>query len=106
MLPSFSGPIRSGDLIRLALRRGDGRSVMKKNHWPIVALLAAAGVPVMGTALQAADPAPCPAQCATGKVPLGVAVPLTGSVSAFGKPAARAVDLAVADINAAGGLLG
>ena len=77
---------------------------MKKNHWPIVALIVAMGVPATALAQQAA--APCPTQCATGKVPLGVAVPLTGSVSAYGKPAARAVDLAVADINAAGGLLG
>jgi branched-chain amino acid transport system substrate-binding protein len=77
---------------------------MKKNHWPVVALLVAAGVPMAALAQQAA--APCPTQCATGKVPLGVAVPLTGAVAAFGKPAARAVDLAVADINAAGGLLG
>lgn len=81
---------------------------MTKNLWAAVALLMAAGVPSTALAQQAGGSAggPCPTQCATGKVPLGVAVPLTGPVAAFGKPAGKAVDLAVADINAAGGLLG
>lgn len=77
---------------------------MKASHWAAITLIAAAGVFGTAPALKAAEP--CPRQCATGKVPLGVAVPLTGAVAAFGKPAAKAVEIAVADINAAGGLLG
>ncbi|AMN41769.1 branched-chain amino acid ABC transporter substrate-binding protein [Rhodoplanes sp. Z2-YC6860] len=77
---------------------------MKKSDWAAIALVAATGV--FGTTPSLKADEPCPAQCATGKVPLGVAVPLTGAVSAFGKPAAKAVEIAVADINAAGGLLG
>src|SRR5882724_693333 len=76
---------------------------MKASHIT-AALTAAAGVLGTAPALQAAEP--CPTQCATGKVPLGVAAPLTGSVAAFGKPTAKAVEIAVAEINAAGGLLG
>src|SRR4051812_39012835 len=77
---------------------------MKKSHWAAIAMIAATGVCGAAPALEAAEP--CPTQCATGKVPLGVAVPLTGAVAAYGKPAAKAVEIAVADINTAGGLLG
>lgn len=77
---------------------------MKKSHWAAIAMIAATGVCGTAPSLEAAEP--CPTQCAAGKVPLGVAVPLTGAVAAYGKPAAKAVEIAVADINAAGGLLG
>ncbi len=77
---------------------------MKSSTSAVLALTAAAGLIGAPQALQAAEP--CPAQCVTGKVPLGVAVPLTGPVAAFGKPAAKAVEIAVAEINSAGGLLG
>ena len=81
---------------------------MKSSHLAAVALTAAAGVlgAILGTApaLQAAEP--CPTQCATGKVQLGIAVPLTGSAAAFGKPTAKAVEIAVGEINSSGGLLG
>src|SRR5882762_4703937 len=77
--------------------------MMNAIHWAAAALIAAASVPAAPPA-RAAEP--CPAQCATGKVPLGVAVPLTGPVAAFGKPTAKAVEIAVGEINSAGGLLG
>src|SRR5882724_2700414 len=76
---------------------------MKASHIT-AALTVAAGVFGTAPALQAAEP--CPTQCATGKVPLGVAVPLTGAAAAFGKPTAKAVEIAVGEINGAGGLLG
>ena len=77
---------------------------MKTSHRTIAALVGAASLAATASALRAAEP--CPTQCATGKVPLGVAVPLTGTAAAFGKPTARAVELAVGEINKAGGLLG
>jgi branched-chain amino acid transport system substrate-binding protein len=77
---------------------------MKSNHLAAVALTVAAGILGTAPAPQAAEP--CPTQCATGKVPLGIAVPLTGSVAAFGKAAAKAVEIAIGEINTAGGLLG
>jgi branched-chain amino acid transport system substrate-binding protein len=48
----------------------------------------------------------CPPQCASGKVPLGLAVPMSGPVAVFGRQTAKAVELAVSEVNAAGGLLG
>ena len=77
---------------------------MKSSHLAAAVLTVAAGI--LGTAarLQAAEP--CPNQCATGKVPLGIAVPLTGTAAAFGKPTAKAVEIAVGEINSTGGLIG
>ena len=77
---------------------------MKASHQAAAALIVAAGVFGTAAAPQAAEP--CPTQCATGKVPLGVAVPLTGAAAAFGKPTAKAVEIAVGEINNTGGLLG
>src|SRR5258708_39761350 len=76
---------------------------MKARHLT-AALTVPAGVFGTAPALQAAEP--CPTRCATGKVPLGVAVPLTGAAAAFGKPTAKAVEIAVGEINNTGGLLG
>jgi branched-chain amino acid transport system substrate-binding protein len=77
---------------------------MKASHLAAALLTVAAGLVGTMPALLAAEP--CPAQCATGKVPLGVAVPLTGAAAAFGKPTAKAVDIAVGEINNTGGLFG
>src|SRR5215216_3062157 len=77
---------------------------MKASHLAAAALIVAAGIFGTALALQAAEP--CPTQCATGKVPLGVAVPLTGPAAAFGKPTAKAVEIAVGEVNNTGGLLG
>jgi branched-chain amino acid transport system substrate-binding protein len=49
---------------------------------------------------------PCPTQCPSGKVPLGVSLPLSGPAAAIGRPTLKAIELAVGQVNAAGGLLG
>lgn len=81
---------------------------MKVSCFAAVVLTAAAGVlgAIPGTAPGSQAAEPCPTQCATGKVPLGIAVPLTGAAAAFGKPTAKAVEIAVDEINNTGGLLG
>jgi len=48
----------------------------------------------------------CPAQCASGKVPLGVSVPMSGGAAAFGQPAAKAIEIGIRELNAAGGVMG
>ena len=40
------------------------------------------------------------------KVRLGLAVPMSGSIGIFGRQVAKAVEIAVRELNAAGGLLG
>ena len=77
---------------------------MKASFLAAAALTVAAGV--LGAAPAVFGAEHCPAQCATGKVPLGVAVPLTGTAASFGKPTAKAVEIAIGEINNAGGLLG
>jgi branched-chain amino acid transport system substrate-binding protein len=49
---------------------------------------------------------PCPKDCPSGQVPLGIAAPLTGSMTAFGRAAIKATDLAIQEINESGGLIG
>ena len=48
----------------------------------------------------------CPSKCTSGMVPLGVMAPISGPSAAFGQPAAKAIEIAVSSLNAAGGLLG
>jgi branched-chain amino acid transport system substrate-binding protein len=72
--------------------------------YPVAAALAVLGFLNTTPASHAAEP--CPTNCAFGKVPLGVAVPLSGAAAAFGRAAAKASELAVKEINEAGGLLG
>src|SRR3954454_1642028 len=48
----------------------------------------------------------CPSKCTSGMVPLGVMAPISGPSAAFGQPAAKAIEIAVGSLNAAGGLLG
>jgi branched-chain amino acid transport system substrate-binding protein len=48
----------------------------------------------------------CPPQCAAGKVLLGFAAPMSGPPAAFGRQAAKSVEIAVREVNAAGGLVG
>jgi branched-chain amino acid transport system substrate-binding protein len=74
------------------------------SHWTAAASIVAAGLISPASTLQAAEP--CPAQCPTGKVPLGIAVPLTGAAAAFGKPTAKAVEISIGEINSTGGLFG
>ena len=76
---------------------------MKVRH-PAVAALAVLGFLNAAPAADAAEP--CPKACPSGKVPLGIAAPLSGAAAAFGRAAAKASEVAVQDINNAGGLLG
>ena len=50
---------------------------------------------------------PCPTQCASGKIPLGIAAPTSGQAvaSAFGAQFVKPVEIAVRELNAAGGLM-
>ena len=61
---------------------------------------------VLGIAYASSEP--CPTQCAAGKVLLGVVVPTSGqaSASAFGAQSIKPVEIAVRELNAAGGVLG
>src|SRR4249920_3514421 len=51
---------------------------------------------------------PCPTQCASGKIPLGIAAPTSGQAvaSAFGAQSVKPVEIAVRELNSAGGLMG
>ena len=49
----------------------------------VIAALALGCVLAMTVPLAAAEP--CPAQCDLGKVPLGIAAPLSGAAGAFGR---------------------
>src|SRR4051794_15701056 len=63
---------------------------------------------LMVTALEvaSADAEFCPAHCSSGKVPLGISAPTSGPSASFGQQAVKAVEIAVRELNAAGGLMG
>ena len=63
---------------------------------------------LMGTALEVAlaDAEFCPARCSSGKVPLGISAPTSGPSAPFGQQAVKSVEVAVRELNAAGGLMG
>lgn len=65
-----------------------------------------AAVGLVGTMLGGAWAESCPTQCASGKVPLGLAVPMSGPIAVFGQQTAKAVEMAVRELNATGGLMG
>jgi branched-chain amino acid transport system substrate-binding protein len=69
---------------------------------------AAAVLAVLGflNAAPTAAAEPCPKNCPSGQVPLGIAAPLSGSMTAFGRAAIKATDLAIKEVNDAGGVLG
>jgi branched-chain amino acid transport system substrate-binding protein len=70
-----------------------------------VVIAATAGlVGALGIAWAAAEN--CPTQCATGKVPLGIAAPTSGPPSSFGLQTVKAAEIVVRELNAAGGLMG
>jgi branched-chain amino acid transport system substrate-binding protein len=71
---------------------------------PVIVALALGGVLAATMPLEAAEP--CPAQCTSGKVPLGIAAPLSGTAGAFGRPTVKAAEIAIDEVNKAGGLLG
>lgn len=68
-----------------------------------VALAAAIG---LGLGASPAAAESCPTQCASGKVPLGIAAPTSGQAAAFGRQALKPAEIAVRELNAAGGLMG
>jgi len=63
---------------------------------------------LMCTALDVAlaDAEFCPAHCPSGKVPLGISAPISGPSASFGQQAVKSVEVAVRELNAAGGLMG
>ena len=61
---------------------------------------------LVGVMLGVAWAEPCPTQCASGQVPLGLAAPMSGRAAAFGRPAAKAIEIGVRELNAAGGVMG
>jgi branched-chain amino acid transport system substrate-binding protein len=71
---------------------------------PVIAVLALGSVLAATLPVEAAEP--CPAQCPSGKVPLGIAAPLSGTAGAFGRPALKAAEIAIDEVNKAGGLFG
>ena len=80
---------------------------MKSNG--ILGVLATAGGLLgafLGIAQSGAEP--CPTQCASGKIPLGIAAPTSGQAvaSAFGTQSVKPVEIGVRELNAAGGLMG
>ena len=75
-----------------------------KTCYPAAGLLALMAFLNAAPAPEAAEP--CPKNCPSGKIPLGIAVPLTGSAASLGRSAAKGVELAVQEINNGGGLLG
>ena len=74
----------------------------------VVAVGVAAGL--MGTFFGVAQSGaePCPTQCASGKIPLGLTAPTSGQAvaSAFGAQSVKPVEIGVRELNAAGGLMG
>lgn len=49
----------------------------------------------------------CPPNCGpSGKIPLGLAAPMSGPVAVFGRQTAKAVEIAVQQLNSAGGVMG
>ena len=51
---------------------------------------------------------PCPAPCPSGKIPLGIAAPVSGQAQAqaFGRQITKAAEVSVRELNAAGGVMG
>jgi branched-chain amino acid transport system substrate-binding protein len=71
----------------------------------LVLIGGAAAAGLVGATLAVAWAEPCPTQCASGKVPLGIAVPVSGPAAGFGRQTTKAVEIGVHELNAAGGLM-
>lgn len=72
----------------------------------LVAIGIAAGLVGLLFAVPPVDAQQCPLQCPSGKVALGIAVPMTGPATAFGKHTTGAAQVSVQALNTAGGLMG
>ena len=77
---------------------------MRTYGQPFAAIVAA--MIIVGAMLGGAWSEPCPTQCPSGKVLLGISVPMSGSSAVFGRQTAKAIEIAVRELNAAGGLIG
>ena len=64
------------------------------------------GLMVCALEIALADAEFCPANCSSGKVPLGLSAPTSGPSASFGQQAVKSVEVAVRELNAAGGLMG
>jgi len=69
-------------------------------------LLAAAILSLIDVASTDAQVTACPPECPSGKIPLGLIVPTSGPPAAFGGQALKPAEIAVARLNATGGLMG
>ena len=65
-----------------------------------------AAIGLFGAMLGAVWAGPCPTDCPSGKVLLGIATPMSGPAAAFGQASLKAVEVAVRELNAKGGLMG
>jgi branched-chain amino acid transport system substrate-binding protein len=67
---------------------------------------AAAALSSATPAMTWANAEACPPQCPSGKVKLGVAAPMSGPLADFGRQTVKSVEIAVRELNSAGGLMG
>lgn len=74
--------------------------------WYVVVIGISVGLTGTALGVATADAEFCPTHCASGKVPLGISAPISGPSAAFGQQAVKSVEVAVRELNAAGGLLG
>ena len=82
---------------------------MKTWHWAVVVVVVVAAVAAyyLNTPKQGMQEAGGPGQAAPGEpIVIGTAGPVTGQYAIFGEQMVRGAEMAVADINAAGGVLG
>jgi branched-chain amino acid transport system substrate-binding protein len=71
-----------------------------------VAIGISVGLTATALEVATADAEFCPTHCSSGKVPLGISAPTSGPSASFGQQAVKSVEVAIRELNAAGGLMG
>lgn len=79
---------------------------MRAFHRRVAASAVAVGLVGVLLGIARAAAGPCPTQCPSGKVPLGIAAPTSGPPGVFGQQTIKPAEIVIHDINAAGGLMG
>jgi branched-chain amino acid transport system substrate-binding protein len=74
--------------------------------WYAVAIGISVGLTATALEVATADAEFCPTHCSSGKVPLGISAPTSGPSASFGQQAVKSVEVAIRELNAAGGLMG
>ena len=74
--------------------------------WYVVAIGISVGLTATALEVATADAEFCPTHCSSGKVPLGISAPTSGPSASFGQQAVKSVEVAIRELNAAGGLMG